>query len=293
MNATAIATASAHITHPHAIDWNAIWNRELLNHWEVYGKRSGAGQWHSETAARRYWTRARKNHKQRIESIIEDLNVSPTSRILDIGSGPGIISIPLAERVSHLTAVDPSPGMIAVLKEKMVEQGVSNIQCLQKYWEEIDPAADLEPPYDIIIASLSLDMMDIRPAIEKMNQVCTGAVYLHWFAGEPTWETHTRNLLPLLHKTPYSPLPKSDILFNVLYQMGIYPHISKSIYTHTETFNNSEEALAHYKDYYRASTPEQEQILKNYLAAMLEHRNDRLVSSSQATCLKIWWEKEQ
>jgi ubiquinone/menaquinone biosynthesis C-methylase UbiE len=285
-------TASASLNLPYAIDWNDIWNRELLHHWEVYGKRSGAGQWHSKSAAKQYWERAQKNHRQRIEDIIQDLNISPYSRILDIGAGPGIISIPLAKKVSHITAVDPSPGMISVLKEKMLEKGITNIHYLQKYWEDIQTKEDLMPPYDIVIASLSLDMLDIRPALEKMNNVCSKAVYLYWFAGEPTWETHTRKLMPLLHGTSYSPLPKCDILFNVLYRMGIYPHISKSIYHHIEQYNSSEEALTHYKDYYHVSTPEQEQVLIGYLDAILQQKDDGFISSSRATCLKIWWEKE-
>jgi ubiquinone/menaquinone biosynthesis C-methylase UbiE len=277
----------------HAIDWNNIWNRELLSHWDVYGKRSGAGQWHSVSAAQNYWNRSQKKHRQRIDTIVHDLDVTPSSRILDIGAGPGIISLPLAKKASHVTAVDPSPGMIAVLKEKMAEQGITNVRCLQKYWEDIQIEEDLVPPYDIVIASLSLDMLNIRTALEKMNHACSKAVYLYWFAGEPTWETHTRKLMPLLHGCSYSPLPKCDILFNVLYGMGIYPHISKFTYNHIEHYDSSEQALSHYKDYYQASTPEQEQVIKDYLAVILEKENDTFISSSCATCLKIWWEKER
>ena len=285
-------TALTSLNSPHAIDWNDIWNQELLNHWEVYGKRSGAGQWYSKSAARQYWERAQKNHRQRIENTIQDLNVSPSSRVLDIGAGPGIISIPLAKKVSHITAVDHSPGMISVLMEKMSEQGVTNIHCLQKFWEDIQPTEDLMPPYDIVIASLSLDMLNIRQALEKMNSVCSKAVYLYWFAGEPSWETHTRKLMPLLHGTSYYPVPKCDILFNVLYGMGIYPHTSKFTYRYIVQYKSSEEAFSHYRNYFHVSTPEQEQVLKDYLPEILQEENDGFISSSHATCLKIWWEKE-
>lgn len=285
-------TTSAYLNLPHAMDWNDIWNRELAEHWNVYGERSGTGQWHSVSAARRYWERMQKNHRKRIETIIQDLNITPCSRVLDIGSGPGILSIPLAKQASHVTAVDPSPGMISVLKEKMSEQGVGNIHCVQKFWEDIEPARDLKPPYDIVIASLSLDMLNIGPALEKMDNVCSKAVYLYWFAGEPSWETHTRRLMPLIHGIPYSPFPKCDILFNVLYSMGIYPHIARITYRHTERFSSSEEALNRYKDYYRASNRKQEQVLKDYLVTVLQKEKGGLIGTSEATCLKMWWEKE-
>lgn len=56
--------------------------------------------------------------------------VSSTGRVLEIGAGTGIFSIPIAKLCRELVAVDISGGMLAVLKRKASSSGVRNIQCI-------------------------------------------------------------------------------------------------------------------------------------------------------------------
>jgi hypothetical protein len=42
--------------------------------------------------------------------------------------------------------------------------------------------------------------------------VCNGCVYLYWFGGVPTWTAHYTALWPLLHRIPYQPSPKFEVL---------------------------------------------------------------------------------
>ena len=37
----------------------------------------------------------------------------------------------------------------------MTEFGLNNIDIVQKRWEEVEVSHDLEPPYDVVIASFS------------------------------------------------------------------------------------------------------------------------------------------
>ena len=55
-------------------------------------------------------------------------------------AGPGTLAIPFARRVASVTAVEPAEGMVSVLKEKMVEEGVSDIDVVQKRWEDVSVA---------------------------------------------------------------------------------------------------------------------------------------------------------
>jgi hypothetical protein len=55
--------------------------------------------------------------------------------------------------------------------------------------------------------------------------VCNGCVYLYWFAGVPTWTARYTALWPLLHRIPYQPSPKFEVLIGVLKQMGIDPAV--------------------------------------------------------------------
>ncbi|MGA1796885.1 MAG: class I SAM-dependent methyltransferase, partial [bacterium] len=193
--------------------------------------------------------------------------------------------------VSHVTSIDPSAGMIGVLKEKTAEQGITNVHCVLKRWEEVDITRDLYPPYDVVLASLSLGMYDIKESIQKMLDATSRFVYLFWFAGEPSWDVHARALIPLLHGTDFQPMPRCDVLFNVLYQMGIYPHVEVYPYQHLNVFASKEEAVTYFAHRFGASTKRQREILGEYLAGILQNERGFLVLRSPATCLKMWWER--
>ena len=277
------------------IDWSEVWNRQVLRRREFGKVVNSAGQWDSRESAFGYWETTMKTQYGRIKDTINEIEITSRSRVLDIGSGPGVIALPLSNRVAHITAIEPLKGMVEVMREKIVQRKIQNIKWIQKYWEEIDVDLDLEPLYDVVIASLSLNMIGIRDAIKKMNKVCSKFVYLYWFAGEPSWETHSKKLIPLLHGTPFVPMPKCDMLFNVLYEMGIYPHIKVLRYQHPECFDSFRDLLFEFCEYYQVTTSSQEKLIKNYLLDLLKDTtatNSHGISiPSSFTCVKMWWQK--
>ncbi|WP_269848431.1 class I SAM-dependent methyltransferase [Methanosarcina horonobensis] len=224
-----------------------------------------------------------------LKKTLTGMALTPESRVLDIGAGPGSLAIPLAERVTHVTAVEPAEGMMEILKQNIESHGIRNINCVYKDWESVEAESDLCPPYDIVFASYSLGMKDIRASIQKMIDVSSGYIYLYWFAGDTSWDVHSRNLWPILHGCEYSQGPKADILYNILYDMGIYPHINVFPFEHKNRFENLEEAIEHFKPQYAAFSPEQEEILKSYLQEVLEEENGALMQKGRSTRVKIWW----
>ena len=192
---------------------------------------------------------------------IAALPLTKGARVLDIGAGPGTLAIPLAPLVREITAVEPGAGMVEVLKRHADRDGIRNITCVQKMWEDVDPARDLSPPYDIVIASLSLTMHDIRSALAKMDAVSAGSVHLFWFADMPFWEKMSADLQEPLHGRPYYPGPKADCLFGVLYQMGIFPDVTMLPMAKEYRFSSAEEMLAFFRNRFGAKTPEQVRIV--------------------------------
>lgn len=204
------------------IDWNEVWKECYEENMQCRNRRECASIWESREKARDFLNQSREN-SHRIRHVISSLPVEPGSRILDIGAGPGTLAIPLAGIAAHVTAVEPAAGMAEVMAEYAEEKGVSNLKIVGKRWEEIDPATDLDGKYDIVVASYSLGMPDIRTAIEMMCKASSKWVYLFWFAGTTSWEQAMVDLWPKLHGKEYNRGPKADILFNVLYSMGIFP----------------------------------------------------------------------
>lgn len=274
------------------IDWNAVWQEKNYENMRCRSFIECASIWESKEKARKFLNQSRGN-PERIKHIIEGLPVKPESRILDIGAGPGTLAVPLACMASHVTAVEPATGMVEVMENYAKEEGVSNISILQKRWEDVKPSMDLNGKYDIVLASYSLGMPDIRAAIEAMCEASSKWVYLFWFAGISDWEQTMINLWPEMHGKEYRLGPKADILFNVLYSMGIYPNVETSHMEHTRKFSDLQAAIDEFRDHYRPENPEQEKILSDYLNSRLKEDNGELMLSEMVNRVKIWWKADE
>jgi len=152
------------------IDWNQIWQKMYQENLKCRGTNDCASIWVSKEKAQSFMKQSREN-PERIRHVIEGLPIHSGSRVLDIGAGPGTMAVPIAKVAAHVTAVEPSPGMTSVLAEYAEEEGVSNIQIVQKRWEDIDLSSDLDGQYDVVVASYSLGMPDIKEAISAMYRV--------------------------------------------------------------------------------------------------------------------------
>ncbi|WP_242492677.1 class I SAM-dependent methyltransferase [Methanolobus psychrotolerans] len=203
------------IMDPHTIDWSKVWTEQMKRHQQCSNRKECAAIWEEKENARKFWEMSLRDNQRRARETIRFLHITPHSRVLDIGAGPGTLAIPLAEKVKHVTAVEPSKGMIEVFEENIAEYACDNISIVKKRWEDIDVENDLDGPYDIIIASFSLGMPNISKAIKDMHAVSCGYIYLYWFAGETSWDIHSRKIWPQLHGTEYHITPKCDVLYNV------------------------------------------------------------------------------
>jgi SAM-dependent methyltransferase len=274
------------------IDWNEIWKAQMQRSREACPARDCARIWESRESALRFWNMSQEEHR-RVEKTIEWTDIKPNSRVLDIGAGPGTLAIPFAQKVAHVTAVEPAEGMVSVLREKMAEQGVENISIVQKRWEDVGVRSDLPPPYDVVIASFSLGMRDIRAAVEKMIAASSRYIYLYHFAGPTSWDLQWMELWPRLHGREYYPAPKCDVLYNMLYQMGIYPHIRTFRLQHNQRYASIQEAVDVLRPQAQVETEEQAAILRDYLRQVLREKNGALVLPGASVRVEMWWEKEQ
>lgn len=272
-------------------DWNEVWKARQTLHDSVKIPDDPSHNWNKRENAERYNANSRSEYDDRVRLTIDGLDVNRESRVLDIGAGPGVLAVPLAHRVKEVCAVEPGAGMVAVLQERAAREGIHNITCVQKRWEDIDPAGDLAGPYDVVIASLSLTMEDIRAALQKMDAVCRGSVCLYWFADMPFWERMYADLWEPLHGKPYYSGPKSDCLFNVLYQMGIYANVEMMPLSKEYRFGTREEMAAFFAGRFGVTTPEQKEVLYRYLSPRIRQDGDSVVVSGDSTFAKVWWQK--
>jgi hypothetical protein len=162
---------------------------------------------------------------------------------------------------------------------------------VEKIWEDIDLARDLEAPYDVVIASLSLTMYDIREALGKMNSAASGSVHLFWFVDMPFWERMYADLWEPLHGRPYYSGPKADCLFGVLYQMGVYADVTMMPLSKEYRFPDREEMLSFFRKRFGAATPEQVRIVDDYVTPLIRKQGSGFVVSGDSTFAHVRWRK--
>jgi SAM-dependent methyltransferase len=273
----------------YGVDWNGVWKERMRLHKSSAKFTDSLHIWKDEDNARRYDTIARRDYGRRIRDTLEGLEVTPGARILDIGSGPGTLAIPLAHLAKEVTAVEPAEGMVKVLKERIAEEGIENIRIVNEDWERVDAKRDLSGPYDLVIASLSLNMLDLRSAVEKMVSVCSGTVNIYWFADMPFWERNYYEIWPELHGSEYYPGPKVDSLFMILCQMGIYPDVRMMTLDKEYRFSVPEEMFNHFRSRFGVTTDHQEDVMRRYLLSKAKDEDGALTLSGDTIYAKLSW----
>jgi SAM-dependent methyltransferase len=141
-------------------DWNAEWTR-LSARREV-----------AHDAA--FWDRRARDFRGGDETspyvagFIEHLCIRPGESVLDVGCGSGALALPLARAGHDVVAVDFSAGMLEVLRRQASADGVRNVTTIQAGWDDDWRAAGVGVA-DVAVASRSLDVRDLRAALQKLD----------------------------------------------------------------------------------------------------------------------------
>jgi ubiquinone/menaquinone biosynthesis C-methylase UbiE len=78
-------------------------------------------------------------------AVFEAHGLDGTSAVLDLGAGTGQFALAAARRFGHVTAVDVSPAMITLLRERAAAAGLANLECVRAgfvSYEHSGPPAD-------------------------------------------------------------------------------------------------------------------------------------------------------
>jgi hypothetical protein len=271
-------------------DWNKLWIEQQRQHMACNETSSGWWTgWQEKAAAQSYWEKTSKRNDSAARCADLEMLLQPDWRLLDIGAGPGNLAIPLAKRCAHVTAVEPAAGMRAVFEQRLKEEPSGNIDLVPKTWDEIDPSLDLKPPYHLTIVSYALGMFDLKAAIDKMMAVTSRQMIVYWHASEQAGDVDALHLWPLLHHKAYTPVPKCDILFNLLYSMAIYPEVRVISSESCTLYDSFQAALEDYCARFKAQSSAQAEIVRAYLSECLVKRGEQWARCHQQVSMRISW----
>ena len=241
-----------------SIDWNAAWinarkHTGLPENQEYWNKRAPSFTKHvSETDYEKQFLRL--------------MPLDSSWDLLDVGCAAGTLAVPLAGRVASVTALDFSPVMIDLLRQRCAESGITNIKPVVGSWEDDWEGLGIGiGTYDVAIASRSLAVGNLADAIAKLDRAARKIVCISVLVGDGPFE---RRIFDAVGR-PLDMGPDYIYVYNYLHQAGICADISFIIIKEWKCYESHEDALEKIRWMLADMTEEEERRLMAYLAAEL------------------------
>jgi len=225
------------------------------------------------------------------EEVVQSLNLLPTDTVLDMGAGTGRYTVPLSKNAAHVTALEPSKGMLAYLEENMNNAGQTNYSVVNKTLEEVTVGTDIQM-HDVVFASNSLGFDDLRAGLEKLNALARRTVHILWFAG-PTRHIPEPGVMKILgaEMADMSP-PDYLTIVHVLHSMGIYPNVSVEKRTNEQRYDSLDEAADFWTKKGNYSEEIQDRVREYMREALIPDDDGRFHTETANYPVRIWWNTE-
>lgn len=266
------------------LDWHSLWqNAREQKSWT--GK--GPADWDKKAAG----FAARNTDSPYVELVLKRLPLDKTMSVLDAGSGPGTLSIPLAKQVRSVTALDYSRGMLDVLEKLSREQGLDNITTVLASWDDDWNKLGIKQ-HDICIASRSLSVDNLRAALRKLNSHARSYVFI---ADRITPTPFDPDAFRAIGR-PFRSGPDYIYTINTLYSMGIHACVDIISLEAEISFNSLETALESYIWMFKELTAEERDKLQQYIlnnSRTDSNGNIFMHRSHPPRWALIWWKKEE
>ena len=152
--------------------------------------------------------------------LIKEGLIHRESVVLDIGSGPGTLALPLARLVSYVFALDPASKMLDALTEEARGKGLSNIIPLCKRWQE----TSFEREFDLVLASFSPAIRSVEDLL-KMERASRRYCCLITASGAENFKMRNELWEKIFGRPFYSTAFHVTFPFNYLYARGLRPNL--------------------------------------------------------------------
>jgi SAM-dependent methyltransferase len=253
---------------------------------EVYDR--GAEAYRDAIKKKSHEYRQILEYGQQIVDVLKDI-IKPAFEVLDIGTGPGTLAIPLARLVKNVVALDPSTGMINALEESAVAEGIDNIATITKTWQEVDDA-EIRENFDLVISSeVVWQFDDVGTQLMRMQDASREYCCVVLHAG--LTDNLDGDLWSRVMNKEYNFGVDHIHIYNILYSKGIYANVEviDSNYTFEKSVNDAIEYYVYLFDLYTKLTPRIKEIIKDYIIENavngIYHRESKMKSAV------MWWKK--
>ncbi|BHH81803.1 class I SAM-dependent methyltransferase [Desulforhopalus sp. 52FAK] len=266
------------------IDWATLRRNAMA---QKGWKRKGPKEWDQKAKS----FSGRTKHNDYVDLFISELPLAPSLTVIDIGSGPGTLSLPIAKLVKSVTALDFSEGMLEILDQHAAAEGLTNINTVECSWED-DWQEKGIPPHDIAIASRSVGVEELQAALTKINNIATKFVFISDRIGATPFEADAFHAIG----RPFESGPDYIYTLNLLYTMGIYPNVTVLRPDPVSHYSSVNKAFESYCWMFQELSTREETKLRDYIQQnIIQTSPDGTISvkrNSPVQWALIWWQKQ-
>jgi SAM-dependent methyltransferase len=216
------------------------------------------------------------------KEFISKVDTRNCETLLDVGSGPATISLALAQKLKNVYALDYSTEMLNYAQQNAKEKNIENLTTIHKSW--YDSWEDV-PNADIVVASRSMEVKDIKKALIKLNEKANKRVYITTKVGGSFIDKE------ILEQIKRDIIPRPDYIYlvNCLHSMGIFAKVD-FIKTNSSKFDtlDEDEFIQSLKWSLGNLSKKEEKILREYFNTTYKNKKDK----ESLTWAFISWEKK-
>ncbi|MBW4426497.1 MAG: class I SAM-dependent methyltransferase [Nostoc desertorum CM1-VF14] len=140
-----------------------------------------------EGAAQVYAEYRTKYPPEVFEKLVEIFHLNGQGRLLDLGTGPGLIAIPLRTKFEEVIAIDPDPEMLKEAQQQAAAKEANNITWLELGAELINPSLGV---FKLATIGRAFHWMEREVVLERLYELLTddgGLALLN--TGDNPWES--------------------------------------------------------------------------------------------------------
>lgn len=264
------------------INWEKLWQQERHN---SKNNRAPLYNWDDHAAEfERLYSRSDYRDK-----LLSKVIVGRGDTVLDVGCGPGNLTVPLASRAGGVTALDSSIEMLRLGEKEAKAKNISNTVFKQLDWNEAVIWKNVQP-HDIVICSRSFPNQHPKESLVKLDRAAKSRVYLTLRTAADEATAFFQNLYQAIGKE-YRAYPEYMYGYNLLHQLGILAHVDYIDYTDTFRYEGAEAAYAVLTDHMNIETSAQKEKVMYYITRNMGKNNGIFSLDIKVKWALLWWGK--